>query len=241
MLNLTDIQLEEINECFQWTIKQKLPNGQFLGNGKKLKIKLNKDLQLFFNTFKNLKKAKILEVGCAGGFNTIKLAQLCKLVIGLDVRPKNLISTMINAWVHNLKNIEYILYDLNKENLNFNLPNFNIIYHTGVLYHLSDPIKHLKQLRKFNVPIFLSTRCYKEKHNIKNFVGLANQQNYNYKLYRVNETTNYYENATSGINSYSIYLHHKEIPIILNDIGFKNIKLMYETNDDRPRVIYTAK
>lgn len=241
MINLTDQQLKDINESFNWKTTTKLPDGRLLGNGKKKKFK-NKDIDLFKSYFKRLNIKQCLEVGCAEGYNTVELAKICQFVIATDVRPRNIIGAMIRQWVLKLDNIEFHCLDLNTlENENpLTDIKMDIIYHTGVLYHLTNPIKHLKYIASITDNLFLATRCYDKKSDIKLLIGQMVKYENTFKQYRVNEKPFTWKRSFAGITDYSTWLHKDEIKDILHHVGFKKVILLEETRSYCPRVIFAV-
>lgn len=238
MINLTAQQLKDINDSFKWSTITKLPDGRLLGNGYKEKFK-NKDINLLKSYFKRINIKQCLEVGCAEGYNTVKLAKIFKSVIATDVRPRNIIGAMIRQWVLELDNIEFQCLDLNNSGIVLDNIEIDIVYHTGVLYHLQHPIEHLKYIASITDKLFLATRCYDKESNIKLLDCKISNWN-EFRRYKVSEKSASWDRSFAGITDYSVWLHKNDIKAILHHVGFKKVTLLEETRSYCPRVVYVA-
>lgn len=243
MIELTEQQLQDINDYFQWQTGIKLPDNRILGNKNVIKER-SKDIVLLEKVFRqhHIEVATICEFGCAEGYNTVELAQIAQDVITTDVRPRNLIGAMIRAWILGLDNIEFILSDLNKIEKNlFILDRNNIVFHTGTLYHLDNPIKHLQYIASITNNLYLSTRCYDEDAEIKSIkYPMVTVTNNNYRCYKVYEKENRWKHSFAGVKDFSVWLHKDDIADILRYVGFTNVELLVERRSYCPKVIYKA-
>lgn len=247
MVHLTDQQLKDINDSFPWQTGIALPDGRILGNKDKMKDSWSTiNLLTKYCIDIALTKKTCLEVGCAEGFNTVKLATVFNHVWSTDVRPRNLIMAQIRKWVLQLNNIEFILLDLNHAKYNEFIA-FDFVYHTGVLYHLINPIEHLQYIASITNRLFLSTRCYDEDSKIKLFDQVNPPYKYSigngtvrFRQYRINEKQNNWSKSFAGIEPYSIWLHKDDIANILEYVGFTSVTKLVESKSYCPKVVYIA-
>jgi len=100
------------------------------------------------NSIVELKGATVTEFGCLEGFHTIQLAELQGQVTGVDARIENLVKTHLRSLVygHSVKTILIDLDDMSQlqsEKVKSAIC-CDVLVHIGVLYHLTNPIKHLE-------------------------------------------------------------------------------------------------
>src|SRR5205807_1924013 len=97
----------------------------------------------------------VLEVGCNEGYHTAQLSRICKHVTAFDVRPHNVVSTLVNLFVQDVRNARVALLDA--RDLDSSFGTFDIIFHVGVLYHLLDPVTHLFKIADVADDLILDT------------------------------------------------------------------------------------
>jgi len=93
---------------------------------------------------RNIKKLKILDVGCGGGIICEPLARLGAKVTGIDFAPNNIKAAKIHSKKNKLK-INYIYKDIEKSKLD---SKFDIILMFEVLEHLDNWKKTIKNIKK---------------------------------------------------------------------------------------------
>lgn len=103
--------------------------------------------------YRKPEKIKILDAGCGTGFSTMKLAQQNPgaEIIGIDISSKSLeiASLRVKKISHLLDpNTKITLLKMDLLNLDSLKEKFDFIVSTGVIHHLSDPQKGLKNLVK---------------------------------------------------------------------------------------------
>lgn len=81
----------------------------------------------------------LLELGCGYGDLGNMFAELGAKVTGVDARPEHL-----ELAKHYYPHSTFECHNLDED---FSLPEHDIILHTGLLYHLENPVKHLHNLR----------------------------------------------------------------------------------------------
>ena len=107
----------------------------------------------------------ILELGSLEGGHTIGLARCAgvKRVVGIEGRVKNLVRAQLAVRLTNAKNIEFVQADLETTKLK-ELGKFDAVYCCGLLYHLPDPWRLLRQFPKVSANLFLWTHyCLDEQ------------------------------------------------------------------------------
>src|SRR5438552_3643922 len=107
MITLTDQQLLDFQLAFAWKTGLELPDGRQLGApGKRGNFARGIDsrVQAVAERFDSADKT-VLEIGCCEGAHTVQLAEVCKEVVGLDVRPHNIVGALIRLFVYDVRNV----------------------------------------------------------------------------------------------------------------------------------------
>lgn len=118
-------------------------------------------LDAFFTAFPAV--ATILELGSLEGGHTIALAQRPRVtrVVGLEGREANLRRARLMARLLNAGKVEFIRADLETVALR-EFGSFDAIFCAGLLYHLPEPWKLLRQFTQVSPRAFFSTHYCKE-------------------------------------------------------------------------------
>src|SRR5437870_4494772 len=138
MIALTDQQLEDFQEALDWKTGMKLPDGRVLGIPGKRGTEEGSDFRIraLVERWQPADKT-ILEIGCCEGNHTVQLAKICKNVVALDVRPKNIACALVRLFVHDSHNVQLMLRDVRELDERFG--RCYIGFHVGVLYQLPAP------------------------------------------------------------------------------------------------------
>ena len=103
---------------------------------------------------------RILELGALEGGHTIGLARLpgVEYVLGVEGRAQNLARARLAQELYEVPNIEFVEANLEQNRLAEFGP-FDVIYCSGLLYHLPEPWKLVKQFAAVAPGLFLWTHC----------------------------------------------------------------------------------
>src|SRR5438552_5449358 len=157
MTPLSDQQLADFQAALPWKTGLELPDGRLLGvPGKRGDVSRGLDPRVAAVRDRLASADKIvLEIGCCEGIHTIQLAGVCREVVGLDVRPHNIACALARLFVHGVANARLLLQDA--RDLDETIGRFDILFHVGVLYHLSDPADHLRRVCRLADSLLLDT------------------------------------------------------------------------------------
>lgn len=168
----------------------------------------------------------VLEIGCFEGIHTIALAQTGARVIAVDSRIENVLKTIVRTYCFGINSIVFKC-DVELESDRELLPEVDVVHHVGVLYHLVDPVSHLKFiLGKTRNAVMLDTHY-----------ALDNEANNKYEVDGIYYHYKYYKeggrgDAFSGMYDHAKWLTLDSISGLLAEQGFGNIDIA-ELRDER--------
>ncbi len=157
---MSDHALQELNAALPWHAGTLLPDGRLLGRldarphkredvqpipDKRIK-RLDGELGLAGKT--------VLEIGCFEGIHTLGLRQFGADVTAVDLRPINVLKTLARLSAHGQSAHVFVL---DVEESIAGLGHFDVVFHCGVLYHLEDPVTHLRAILPACDAIYLDT------------------------------------------------------------------------------------
>lgn len=109
----------------------------------------------FFESFPSVRT--ILELGCLEGGHTFQLAKRASVkILAIDARRKNLDKARYVGRLLGVTNVKFVHFDLEKRSL-LSLGKFDVVFCSGVLYHLPRPWELLDSLRLVAPRLFLWT------------------------------------------------------------------------------------
>ncbi len=103
----------------------------------------------------NLSCLKILECGCLDGYHTVQLAKTGCDIITSDIRPDNLKKTLYRCLYEKIYNIKFMLLDVEDMHNEIVTDEFDLLFCSGLIYHLFMPHEFLYNIRKHFKYIFL--------------------------------------------------------------------------------------
>lgn len=225
MINLTDQQLADFQSALGWKTGAALPDGRVLGvAGKRGAIAndLDQRVRLVAERLQPADKT-VLEVGCCEGIHTVQLARVCRHVVALEVRPPNIACALTRLFVHDATNVRLVLGDARDVDERFG--HFDIVFHVGVLYHLSDPVAHLRQIARLANDLFLDTHYADESLTYPRADIEDGGQCYRACAYAEGA----WSDSFSGVEPTSRWLYRPDLLALLNEVGYDAV----EVCDDR--------
>lgn len=183
-----------------------------------------------------LKGKKVLEAGCFEGIHTAALCQLGAHVSAFDGRIENVIKTLVRCWAFGVRpnvffwNLENICHN-NTDDISC-----DILHHVGVLYHLKNPLEHLRfTLQYVEEALMLDTHVAPEGP-----LERANIDDFEYRYFRYMEAGR--TEPFAGLEKYAKWIYLDDLVSFLKLNGFKSIDKC-EIRDERngPRVMICAK
>lgn len=236
---LADEDLELLNELLPWrcfTVDTAgRPFGGAAWRGKRVTPQAIPDprIERFHERF-DLSDKHVLEIGCFEGVHTIALCRLAERVTAVDARVENVVKTVVRAAFYDQRPRAFTL-DVEADG-DEDLVHADLCHHVGVLYHLDDPVTHLRRLGTWiSRGLMLDTHYAGEEDATEEYeVG---GESFRYRGYQEVGRRDVF----SGMRPTSKWLRLDDIEAILGEAGFDTVDIA-ETREERngPRVLLFA-
>jgi len=236
---ISDSQLEEFNKYLPWNAFVADANGRRFGNRssptkRSAPSPIPDRRAIILNQKNPLTGQRVLEVGCFEGIHTVSLDQFGADVWACDARIVNVMKSAVRAACFNVRP-HFFVWDVELPlPQTFDL-RWDVLYHVGVLYHLLNPIKHLKYLLpRINKAVFLDTHVAPLSAET---VAIENGFSYRY-LERIEPG---YEFVFAGTQSRARWIRLEDLVSLLKQTGFPRVEVI-EQRDERhgPRAMVYA-
>lgn len=215
-----------VDELGPWVTKFTVL-GRTFGGGEKGYDGLNDDrvsrLPQFFPVCR-----RILEVGCLEGAHTVVLSRGFPYtdIVAVDVREASLARARFLTEVHGCKRVTFQQLDVESADL-APLGRFDVVVCVGVLYHLWEPWKFLKQVAAVSDGLWLWTQICAETD--------ANATHGGYRGRYYGEPV---ESPLSAVREQSFFPTLGSLVQMIRDAGFNDFRLMnFETTPNGPSLI----
>jgi 2-polyprenyl-3-methyl-5-hydroxy-6-metoxy-1,4-benzoquinol methylase len=228
---LSDHDLERLNKILPWRAFTVDGNGRRFGDlawsGKRNDPQPIPDprIELLDREF-GLADKQVLEIGCFEGIHTTGLALRARRVIAIDSRVDNVVKTIVRAafygcsptvLVCNVEDHPIPVFDLRSD----------IVHHVGVLYHLHDPVAHLRELPGLTkLGLMLDTHVARPDEADKRYT--SGPREFKYREFAESGGVDPF----SGMYPRSKWLLLDDIVALLKDGGFATVRVA-ETRDER--------
>lgn len=238
--NLSDSELAELNALLPWYAWIADKNGRAFGASyssyKRASPGAVPDPRIVeLDQLIPLQTRSVLEVGCFEGIHTTALCDVAEHVKACDVRISLVAKTAVRCAIMGARP-ELFLWDAEGE-----LPkrdvSADVLHHVGVLYHLSDPVTHLRRLLPFiRHALLIDTHVALPGDELVEFE--VNGQLFRVRRYREGGMADPF----SGVHDHSNWLLLDDLIALIREQGFTEI-LVNRLNDQRngPRVTLIAK
>lgn len=165
---------------------------------------------------------RVLELGCMEGGRTFPLSRRSGQVVAVDARREHLQRARWVAGQAVVPNVTFLELDLEAADLRI-LGEFDAVYNVGLLYHLDDPARLLKQLAAISPRMFLDTILAPESDSS---ITLLDRDGYRGALWRENPTE-----VVGGIRSTSFRPTRDCLLRMLDDAGWRAIEVVREDEE----------
>lgn len=235
---LDDSDLESLNALLPWhcfTVDRKgRPLGRPAWSGKRDAPELIPDrrIELFHERF-GLTDSHVLEVGCFEGIHTIALCDRAGRVTAVDGRIENVVKTIVRCSMFD-RHPTVLTCDLERPETAASWLQADLCHHVGVLYHLSDPVRHLRRLGAWTGRGLMLDTHYSEPESTDDAYEVDGER---FAFKRFGEGTDPF----SGMESHAKWITLDDIERVLNSAGFDTVEIV-ERRQERngPRVLLFA-
>lgn len=172
----------------------------------------------------------VLEVGCFEGIHTISLASRGASVVAIDSRMENLLKTLARLWSYNYQ-AQVELWDLEKAKIPNRIPTeWDVLHHIGVLYHLSDPVSHLRtMLKKTKDAVILDTHIALDEAS-SNQSYLVDEKAFRYQRYGEKPSQPF-----AGMEDHAKWLLLDDLKSLFAEEGFNDWRVASDRNERNGR------
>lgn len=198
--------VREANSLGPWTTRFRL-QGQTIGGG----YEVTEDdplLRMFLDHAPSARR--VLELGCMEGGRTFPLARRVGHVVGIDSRREHLQRARFIERELGVANVTFLESDLEAGDL-ATLGAFDAIFNVGLLYHLHDPARLLKQCAEVAPEMLLWTH-------------VVDDSDAQHKGYRGRFTGENLADAVGGIRTKSFRPERAELIRMLSDCGWYDME-----------------
>ena len=165
----------------------------------------------------------VLEVGCFEGIHTISCMSLGARVTAVEGRIENLLKTLTRLWCYDYR-ADVKRWDLEEEAPADIPSSWDLLHHVGVLYHLSDPVRHLQHiLSRTSEAVLLDTHVATDAAAATASYEVNGQT---YAYYHHHENTS---SPFAGVRDHAKWMLVEDIEQLLKSAGFNDIHM----NSDR--------
>jgi hypothetical protein len=236
---LADADVDRLNRLLPWRCFTLDGHGRAIGGvawrGKRADPQLIPDprIERFHERF-NLAGQHVLEIGCFEGVHTIALCRLASSVTAVDARIENVAKTVVRAALYDERPRVFV-FDVESSNRT-DLVQADLCHHVGVLYHLTDPVRHLLQLGEWiSRGVMLDTHYAQPESASHEYT--VDGRSYRYRRYAEHGR----KDVFSGMQPDSKWLLLDDIVTTLRDAGFDSVEIV-ETREERngPRALLFA-
>ena len=237
---LSGEDLQRVNELLPWRAFTVDAHGRGFGGtawrGKRDTPGLIPDprIERFHERF-DLSDKHVLEIGCFEGIHTIALCRLAARVTAVDARVENVVKTIVRCAFFD-ERPRVFTYDVERDYNGDESVHADLCHHVGVLYHLNDPVRHLRRLGEWiERGIMLDTHYAREEDATESYE--VEGETFRYKRYRELGRGDVF----SGVRPTSRWLLLPDIVTVLVAAGFDTVEIV-ETRDERngPRALLFA-
>jgi 2-polyprenyl-3-methyl-5-hydroxy-6-metoxy-1,4-benzoquinol methylase len=183
----------------------------------------------------DLSDKHVLEIGCFEGIHTIALCRLAAQVTAVDARVENVVKTIVRCAFFD-ERPRVFTYDVEHGHGADQSVHADLCHHVGVLYHLDDPVRHLRRLGEWITQgVMLDTHYAREEDATESYD--VDGETFRYKRYRELGRGDVF----SGLRPNSKWLLLNDITAILRIAGFNTLDVV-ERREERngPRVLLFA-
>jgi 2-polyprenyl-3-methyl-5-hydroxy-6-metoxy-1,4-benzoquinol methylase len=236
---LADADIARLNALLPWRCFTVDAHGRALGGvawrGKRSDPQQIPDprVERFHAQF-DLTGQHVLEIGCFEGVHTIALCRLAGNVTAVDARVENVAKTVVRCALYDVRPRVFVC-DVDSP-VDDVLMQADLCHHVGVLYHLTDPVSHLRRLGEWiSRGVMLDTHYALPEDATDEYEVFG--ERVRYRRYAEHGRRDVF----SGMQPHSKWLLLDDITRVLSESGFSTVEIV-DTRNERngPRALIFA-
>lgn len=183
----------------------------------------------------DLKELTVLEIGCFEGVHTAGLAQYAHHVKACDSRISNIVKTIVRCGMFQILPTVFV-WDVEQPPPAGQDISCDVLHHVGVLYHLHDPISHLKAIAPHvRRGIMLDTHYARPEDATKTYE--VEGRRFAYKTFNEGGRAEPF----SGMYATAKWLLLDDLVALLRQLGFSKVDVVEDRAErNGPRVLLMA-
>ncbi len=226
--SLSDDDLARLNRLLPWQCFTADEQGRRFGNvawqGKRETPQRIPDERIVaLNARIPLQGLRVLEIGCFEGVHTIALARFGAKVTAVDSRIENVVKTIVRTNLFGCPVISMVC-DMEQPEHLARLEQTDVVHHVGVLYHLLDPVTHLKAVAAKTTTAFLLDTHY-ASDDMLNAAYTVDGETYRYHRYAEHGR----DEVFSGMYGHAKWLRLQDIKQLFAANGFADFKVLTDS------------
>lgn len=182
-----------------------------------------------------LRDLTVFEIGCFEGIHTTALAMFANRVLACDSRIENVVKTIVRCAMYGTSPhiFRWDAEEALPEDISLEC---DVLHHVGVLYHLTDPVGHLKMLLPgVRKAVMLDTQIAPEDAQALTYNSDGNS--YRYHHYREAGR----DAPFAGMLDHAKWLFKDDLIALLREAGFDSVDVAnFEIQRNGPRILIYA-
>jgi tRNA (mo5U34)-methyltransferase len=237
---LGDDDLARLNSLLDWRCFVVDRQGRRFGNlaweGKRSDPQVVPDRRVLLADERfDLADKHVLEVGCFEGIHTVALCERAASVTAIDARIENVVKTIVRCAFFGC-HPAVLKCNVEERPLELDRLRADVVYHVGVLYHLQDPVRHLRDLAEVARAGLLLDTHYAEEGQATETYEVDGEP---YRYYRFREGGD--ADCFSGVYAHSRWLLLEDIVRTLGKAGFEPVDIVERRSErNGPRALLLA-
>jgi 2-polyprenyl-3-methyl-5-hydroxy-6-metoxy-1,4-benzoquinol methylase len=228
--SLSDRDLDRLNRLLPWhafTVDGKgrrLGNIAWRGNRTEPQAIPDRRIEMLDREF-DLSDKSVLEIGCFEGIHTIALCRGARSVHAVDSRIENVVKTIVRASLYGCSP-RVSVCNIEANPLPVDDLRSDIVHHVGVLYHLQDPVTHLRALSDLaRVGLMLDTHVARAEQADKSYT--SNSRQFRFREFQESGEVDPF----SGMFARSKWLLLEDVVSLLKEAGFESVHVAEERDE----------
>jgi hypothetical protein len=185
---------------------------------------------LYFMDFRGL---RVLELGPRDGHHSVMLEKMgAREIVSIEGRRENFEDCLRTKERYGLEQTTFYLGDIEELAAGTVEPpfagTFDVVFCTGLLYHLTEPGRALDWCRRQAAELFLQTHYVEEAalerywaSDFRDGVYGHHQRDYRVKLFREEP-----DNIRSGLSEWSVWLYERDLLAVIRGAGFERVSVL---------------